>query len=328
MKKYFSVLLLILTALSCDETDTEDNLTSVENPLEIVESSIINMIGDMTSIGSTKGALALRSLADLIELDLEEIGLAKNGHLQSFIVKATVDSDPNLLAELHGTYTWDFDKQEFIRTESEGLIIRFPSGASSFNNSELTIRELRSSGLKQVNLPTSIEATLTVDGEQVSKLIFEVEWSMTGLPVSSSIIFELDPYIFSVNFDDTFDQKSSLLASISEAESTLIAVDLSVEFVSSRKEEFMALNGGVKYKDFSLDGKMDIVNLEEEFDPNDFIDLLLYHNEEKIGQLVFQLDEVSGEFMPFVEFTDGTVISVDELIEPLKNQIEIFLKGF
>ncbi|MEP5613512.1 MAG: hypothetical protein ABJP45_14770, partial [Cyclobacteriaceae bacterium] len=137
-------------------------------------------------------------------------------------------------------------------------------------------------------------------------------------------------------FDDSEVSTTSLAVALLLNGENLVGVDVDVEFDSEDKLELKSISGDVSYRTLKIVGSVsdDQMNNSEDGDPNDYIDLALFVGEDKAGDIVFIFEEIveDGEtyedYVAYVEYADGTKEKLEEILEPVINEIDQLLEDF
>ena len=105
---------------------------------------------------------------------------------------------------------------------------------------------------------------------------------------------------------------------------TIVGVDVDVEFETGEKEDVSFVEGFVQYYNLKIAGNMDVPTVEEEEngDINDFVNLELLLDDEKVGDIVFEED------LAYVVYADGSKELLEEIIQPVIDDIEELFEDF
>ncbi len=360
--KKLAILFILFIVYACSSSDEPEILAPEDAKAAIVENTT-SLTTDIVGITQSEGANALIELINLTNLAdpfngrtsitrSETYKLLKEKSVQFksiFIPKGSV----NLRTDQHGgfdfeanwgIYEWEPLEEDFIKTSSEGemIIIRFPTEGSSTNNAELritgyneTLITFEENGLIEEDYyPTLITADLSIDGVLMIDLIFEAAYNDFGDPISADISLFINPYQFTLSFDDTNSLSTSLSASISKNDNILASVSVDVIFSNQEKEDVSVLEGFIQYLDLKLSGRIDVAGLEEiddlgEGDPNEFIDLTLTIGSQVAGNIIL-VEEVDDNFpddiewVPYVEYSDGSRERLEDILEDTIIELEDF----
>ncbi|SNT19869.1 hypothetical protein SAMN05421640_2807 [Ekhidna lutea] len=352
MKKLLGVLLLGLFILSGCNNDDEKNVDlTADDAKALVNNSADKLGDDVVSLVESDGAQAVIDFANLLEGSAVIGGRVSekewtkgrlNLIIQYFVngpAARTSNDDVTSLEDIQGLYEWNPEIGDFDKAESEFFIVKFPTEGSETNNAELKISALEfvkitedhGEYVDEYYLPSIIVGYVKVDETTVIELDFEVNWSSVGAPEKAEVSLFVSPFNFELSFDDTFAQKSSILSSISISDELIVAIDLSVEFESAEKEEPVYFEGSVTYRDLKIGGDVDVRDLPEDADPNDFINLALFSGDTKVGDIVFELEEIEPgfeDYVAYVEYSDGTKENLEDILEPVLQEIEETFEEF
>jgi len=242
--KILTIFFILIVSFSCND-DEELVILTPEAAKTLIAEEAQAIHNDIVGIVQTEGAEALTDLMDLTNLAdpfngrssmtrSETYQLLKKKSLQFksiFIPRESV----NLRTDQHGgfdfeanwgIYEWIPLEEDFIKISGEGemIIIRFPTEGSQTNNAELRITGYseklityeEDGFVEEDYYPTLITADLSIEGELMVDLIFEATYNDFGDPVSADISLFINPYRFTLSFDDTNNLSASLSASISK----------------------------------------------------------------------------------------------------------------
>ena len=360
--KILTIFLILITSFSCNDSD-EPEILAPENAKAAITVNTSNLTTDIVGITQSEGAEALVDLIDLTDLadpfngrsslNRSEINkLLKEKSLQFksiFIPRGSV----NLRTDQHGgfdfeanwgIYEWIQMEGIFVKSPSEGemIIIRFPTEGSQTNNAELritgyneTLIIYEENGIVNEDYyPTLITADLSVDEELMVDLVFEAAYNDIGDPISADISLFINPYRFTLNFDDTNSLSASLSASISKNDNIIASVSVDVVFSNLEKEDVSVLEGFVQYLDLKISGRIDVAGLVEiedlgEGDPNEFINLKLTIGSQVAGNIIL-VEEIDDSFpdetewVPYIEYSDGSRERLEDLLEETIIELEYF----
>lgn len=346
------VLSLIMIAsfllASCskdEEVEEKKPLTVEESKLE-VESLMGKGSDDVLSMIESKGIDGARAFLDLAadfdfgEDEDEEIGVIvkqKVREIAQFFAYGPASrfadgkDEGTSFDEIKGLYTWNPTTETFDETESDVFVVKFPTEGSTSNNAELKISELEMFIVIEEDdfftdedeYPDIIKGYMKIDGVEVISLDFDADWSDTGELNKADIDFLLAPFSFDMGFDQTVGNTASLSTSMQANDENLMAVDVTVNFLSDEQDEVESVDGFVQYCGLKVAGSADIETLDaesegEDEDPdlNKVFDLAVSIDEQEIGTVVFKED------IPYVQYTDGSEKMVEELIETAIDDVE------
>lgn len=353
MKKLFVLLTLTLVFLTgCQNDDSGPaDLTSKEASEKIVSTGE-EAAADIVSMVDSEGVTALTAFAELFSDFDQFTGRAADKSwvkskleiISNYFVygpAGRVSNDEFVFDDIKGVHEWNFDLEEFEKTDdSEFFIVKFPSEESTTNNAELKIVDLQfvtitmtdEWGTYDEQYPTVIEGTLKVDGETFVSLEASAEWSSEGFPEKAEVDLLVSPFTFLLDFDDTNNLTSTASASIAKDSKTLVGVSVLLTFETAEKEEPTDIEGFVQYSSVKLAGSIDIAGYEEnestngepnpDFDANDYVDLEVQIDNVKVGDIIF-IDDVA-----YIEYNDGTKEILEEILEDVIAEIEEAFEQF
>ncbi|WP_424962176.1 hypothetical protein [Ekhidna sp.] len=352
MKKLFALSIIGLSVLTGCQNEDEKNVDlNAEEASQVINASADQLSNDVVSLVESEGVSAMTDFAELLE-GSEVIGGRVSQKawtkerldliIQYFVngpSARTNNDQPTTFDDIKGLYEWNPAIQEFDEEASEYFIVKFPTEGSETNNAELkisdlqfvTITETHGGFVDEYEVPSVIVGYLKVDDVTYIELDFNVNWSSEGMPEEADVSLFVKPFTFTIKFDDTFATSASLLSSIYIDEELIIGIDLDVQFEDNTKEEPVYFEGSISYRTMKIAGNVDIREIEEEGDPNDYINLALYNNDSKLGDIVFVLEEVDGgyeDYVAYVEYSDGSKENLDEILEPILAEIEDVFEGF
>ena len=214
----------IILLTSCDknkgEGEIENPLTSEQNK-ELIQEIGVEFVNEMATMQEQEGVGALTSFGILLDGGYDDEGgriasssvtkIAKAilgftyqkasatefGYASSQIAQDEEDeitSLEELFDENTGTYTWNFDTEDYDYEDnsSDALIFKFPSEVDgTSNNATLTLTNYSSVQVAnpidedyEGDLPTSLDVTLDVDGTTAMTYGFEIDYNSEGIPES------------------------------------------------------------------------------------------------------------------------------------------------
>lgn len=341
---YLPVLLALLMACS---DENESNELSAENASDQINSIASEMNGDVVTLVQSEGIDGALTLVDFVDNSTQlgrvspyqadesaSLVMQKAGviaHYFTYGISALLGEEPDFFIENKGVWEWNFDLDDFERVDdAEAIIIRFPSEGSMVNNAEFGLTEVEVVYIDEEELPTSIQAYLTVDEVKYIDLDFLVNYTADGFPETADISLDVLPFSLEVSFDDTQVTLTSLAATLLLEGENLIGVDVDVEFESEAKVEPILIAGEVSYRTLRIVGSVSNTEMDnsEDSDPNDYVDLALFIGDEKVGDIVFELEEivedgqVYEEYIAYVEYADGTRENLEDIFAGVIDEIE------
>lgn len=343
--RYYLPVLMAFLIASCG--NEEDNSLDSVNASAQINAIAGEMNDDVVTLVQSEGVNGALSLVDLIE-NSAELGRVTPYEVlenRSFVanqinkisfsftegVAVALGQEPDDFTEIKGVYEWNFDLEDFEKTgESDFLIILFPVEESTTNNGEFRLTEFTVVEIDGEELPTSIQADLSVDGSKVIDLDFSVNYDSVGNPETANITLDVLPFALNLTFDDTQAQATSLAVTLFLEGSSLMGVDVDIMFDSEEKLEVNSVAGEVSYLDLRIVGSIndDQMDNSDDSNPNDYIDLALFIGENKAGDIVFILEEIIEDgqtyedWVPYVEYTDGTQEKLEDILQPVIDEIE------
>lgn len=344
-QKFLTLTLLsMMMMVSCSED--ENNLSSENAAIEL--SSIVGQMGDdvvtMIKSNGTDGAVELVKLLE----DTEGLGrvahyepdaakpfIIQKGHALSYYfatgVARTLDVDPDDITTQTGIWEWNNLVQNWVFVEeSDILIVRFPAEGSSENNAEFRLVEYEEVLIDFEEYPTVIDADLSVDGEKVIDLDFNVNYADDGFPETADVFLDVIPFSFNISFDDTEAISSSFSSQILLEGENITGIELTVDYETSDKIEPVFIEGEVSYRSLSIEGSLDIVAADnsETGDPSDALDLDVLIDNEKIGDIIFVEEDITDEFgtyteyVPYIQYGDGSREKLEDIFNDIEEEIE------
>ena len=341
-----TVILFVLTG--CNNEDDLSSDVSSQEAQEVVDNTAASMSGDIVSLVESEG---VEELIHLVEL-LDEYALVGGRVSQKSWTKErlktishyfvngpaarTGTNEPQSFDDIKGLYTWNFELEDFDVEDSEFFIVRFPSEGSSTNNVEFKISTLEfvtvtdswEDIVDEYEVPSKIEAYLKLDDAVLADLNYAVDWSSNGTPEKADVSLFLAPFKFVINFSDTFAKSTSLLTSISINDELIASVDVDVTYETDSKDDVIKVEGNVQYRGLKIDGNIDATKIGLDGDPNDFVELTLYADNAKIGDIIFELEEDDDgfqDYVPYVMYEDGTKESLEAILAPVFEEINSIL---
>jgi hypothetical protein len=232
-----------------------------------------------------------------------------------------------------GVYAWDptlGDQGEFkLVDESDIIIILFPTEGSETNNARLELTaysevEFYDEEFDEYRYePAELKASLFVNQAKVASLDLVIEWDELGFPLSGSVTLEVAPYKATVSFNDAAATASSISASFIKGDRTLIATSVTANYSDDSKSEesLTTLEGYVQFLELKVQGTINTAAADEqEVDWNEIVDVALYHNNDKLGDIVFVME--NDEPVAYLQYTDGSTEKLETVLQPVIDEIE------
>ena len=148
---------------------------------------------------------------------------------------------------------------------------------------------------------------------------FRVNWSSEEFPETADIYIFVNPFTFDFNFNDSEAQSSSLEASISIGSDVIASIDLVAHYETTLKVFPSDIEGSIAYRSLKIAGGIDVLSGlgNEDGNPNDYVDLSIYIEDERVGDIVFELeaDGMEEYYVAYIVYLDGTAESLEDLID-------------
>lgn len=337
MKKLPIVLLSLIVLASCNsgEDDPGKDLSSDE-AIAAIENMADQASQDVIDMMQSDGAEAALQLTDFLDassefgadarMDQESVKrrILKIAKFYATSPSKRVATDEPSDDVPTGIYEWDAQLEDFVwLDDSDDLILKFPAGDSEANNAIFTLSDLE---FNVDDLPSKIVATLTIDETTMIDLHFVVNWSSEGLPEQADVYLFVNPFTFDLNYNYGT-ETTSLMFSIAKGDEILAAIDLESN-LDLESEVLPVIEGSVEYRGVKIAGRVDLAGVDDaifnETDPNEEIDLALFVDGDKVGDIVLVLEtqDEYTEYVPYVVFEDGTEKSLEDLLESIFSTID------
>ncbi|MEM9897467.1 MAG: hypothetical protein AAF789_13970, partial [Bacteroidota bacterium] len=243
--------------VACGSDEDENRTLSPENAAAEIELTLNGANQDIISMLETDGMQAIISFLGLFE-EIDQFA-GRQEHRSWIkeklvgIEQIFVSGPSNRLSSqdqfdfqsITGVFKWSEGSSDFIRTsDSDSLIVFFPSEGSDENNTVLTISDLafetfsveEEFDIFTIEVPTSIVGNVVLNDVEVVSVDISASWSTDGFPDKANLNVTLSEFSYSLTLDDQASLNTSLSASISKANADLMAVDINIEFESTDKE--------------------------------------------------------------------------------------------
>jgi len=346
MKKHFiwSTLLASSILFSCeDETTTAAGEVNAEDAKAEINSLANQASQDITRLTESEGVNGALDLLQLLEefdfnarkSDAEGVRDQLHTIAQYFVYgpsSRVSDDEPFSFADIKGLYEWNPETEAFDKSPSDFFIVRFPTEGSNSNDAELKISNLEfvtivenfDGFVDEYQVPTRINGYLKIDEVEVIRLDFTAEWTDNGFPERADVVLLVSPFTFTIGFNNTFPLSSSLVTSVKLDNEVIIGMDVDVDFMTEEKEEPKFVEGFVQYYNLKISGSVDVPadGEDENVDINEFVNLVLLLDDEKIGDIVFEED------LAYVVYEDGSRELLEEILEPVIEEIEELFEEF
>jgi len=225
---------------------------------KFVEDEGRSVVKKLEALPDAEAIKALNTLADLNmpEVDITLSAVARIGHQPNKVAAvgrtlATVAETDVTLNNAYGIYEYNHQRDDWDKTaSSEKLELRFPAFVNSQTNNAVLTIVYTSDGQaididgESVELPTAVNASLKVAGQEVLKLVSSYAYESDGLPKNIDVTLTMGSY------------KATLMA---EKDGTTKA---EVKF-SMDDEELVAASLEAETRNYNLDTFEDEDNLED-----------------------------------------------------------------
>ena len=347
-----AALSILIGISSCNDDDKNANQLSKDEAKSTITQFNTTAVNDLQSLTDATGIQAVKNLVDLTETDdpFGRMGGTDKKKIKLFFQKKGRDfktifaankavagrtaNDEAFDFEANmGVYEWNPELGEagaFEKTGASEIIeIQFPTEGSTTNNASLQLTEYSEIEVYDEEWeeysyqPELLTAFLFVNEVKVVSLHLESEWDELGFPLIVDITLSIDEFKLDVSFDDSGLTTSSLSVSLLRNTETVMATSVTVKYGNDSKSEesLKSIEGFVQVKNLKLSGD---INLEAadaaEVDWNDIINLALYSDNKKLGDVVF-VDE-DGEFIAYLQYADGTKDKLDTILQPVLDELD------
>ncbi len=340
--------LVVLIGISACNDDEGTGQLSKEDAKARLDEFNAGASGDLQGFADADGVQAIKDFFDLTQTDdpfgrmsvdkgkFRAFFSEKGRAFKSIFVKGPAFGRTKgaISFEEHaGVYAWNpelGEQGEFeLIDESNIIIILFPTEGSQTNNARLEI-----SAIDEVEVYdeewdeyryelAELKATLDVNQTEVASIDLEIEWDELGFPLSGSVTLAVSPYTASVSFNDAASTSSSITASFIKGDRTLIAISVTANYTDdSKSEESLSnLDGYVQFLDLKVQGSINVAAADEqEVDWNEIVDVALYHNTDKLGDIVFVME--NEEPVPYLQYADGSTEKLETVLKPVIDEIQ------
>lgn len=352
--KNFSKSLILAAAFfcySCDNDDAGEKTLTPEEAKTSIETVTSEMEDDLVEMVNNEGTKALVDLLDLMwfadpfsrQMDPEEVSRKKIAQRVKKIRDVFVPESARLLSEDGGfdfesnlgVYDYDPDIFDFVQTTVGGdhIALNFPTEGSATNNATLRILDYKEiiftenyDGWEfESYLVTILDADLSIDNTTLVQLELDVDYSDDGEVEDADISLSLTPYTYTLKFGSNTSEDFSLAFAVSKGSDKIMGTEVTISFASGDIDMLSKIDGEVYYRALAIRGNMDFSSLEdgESADINDFVNLSVYYEDSKVGDIVF--DEMDGELIAYIEYADGSKELLEDLLEPIIDELEDFI---
>ena len=330
----FTILITLFSIVfySCDKEDTNTGLTS-EEASAAINSNINEISADIVEMAESDG---INGMIDLMESyiftaredDAVDVKLQISEIFQDFVTgpsEEVADDEVESFDDIKGLYVWNFETEMFDKSASAFFIVQFPTEESSTNNAEFKITQLELEEIideyydgyvDEYLVPSLIEAQLKINEKVAISLDLNVDWSSDGYPNLANIALVVEPFTLTIGFDDLQTKSSSLLAMLKMNDKNILGIDVDLEFETELKEYLTVMEGDILYNNLRVKGRASDSEYNE--DINESIDIEIFIDEEKAGDLVF----IGDDEVPYIRYLDGTTEEIEILFEEAIEEIE------
>lgn len=245
---------------SVDENKLEEPkdfsaLTSEEHKAKLEEEGV-KMVNDMSGLATSSSVAASVSLGYHLDMDdptsaeykstrdnvafevvyqLKAYGegnrsLAKTVNNINNLMSSTEDDISDIWNDIKGSYTWNASTESWDYTSGgETAIFEFPSEMEgSSNNATFTISKVEVANVDipeegPTEIPTAIEANMTIDGSEVMSFTASASYTSDGLPQKSSSELTLNDYSLAYSFENKENKDVSASMSFKKGDKTMMA---------------------------------------------------------------------------------------------------------
>ena len=230
--------------------------------------------------------------------------------------------------EKKGVYTYNFQTESFSRTADSDIIkILYPTEGSTTNNAEFRLsayQEIATPNGDEAYSPTLIDATVLVDGIVQGELDLTAQYGTDGQTIYAKFSVSLIPYTFDLTLDDRNSSTSSVSESLSKSGKTLIGFEVKATYNSSVKsdENISKVSGYIQLMSIKFVFSVEAEDLADANDITDIVRVSIKIDGKNAGKIVFEMDETTGEPVPYVKYNDGSQELLSSVLEDLIIQLD------
>ena len=290
----------------------------------------MNQLSVLTDGGLPLGRKSSKKREDVIE-KLKSGVYAIRHLLKHSTANARVnDDEPFIFDDNKGVYEWNFQEEAFDRTgDSEIIEISFPTEGSITNNAEFKMtayEEEATPNGDEAYSPTLIKASIFIDETKQLELDAEVQYGSEDEPVKGDIYYFVNPFALDISFDDTKPKSSSFSESLSKSGQVIVGFGATVNFSDASKDEssIESAKANIQLVDikFIISAKM---TESSSGDINDFVSISINVKGKNGGRIILEQDATTGEYVPYVKYTDGSSEPLENLLQDLSFEVEDML---
>lgn len=294
----------------------------------------MNQLSTLTNESNPFGRKSSRKREQVIE-NLKAGVYAIRGILKNSTTAANarVNSDePFDYNANKGIYEWDPQEGAFVPTgESEIIEIRFPTEGSATNNAEFRLtsyaEELTPHGDQRYS-PTHVEASIFVNETKELELNADIDYGDEDAPAKGDVYYFVNPFALEISLDDTKTTASTFSESLSKSGKVLIGFGATVNFYDASKLEdaIKSASAHIQLVDLKFVIVAKTPQSSSSGDINDFVTIPIQVNHKAGGRIILELNETTGEVIPYVKYTDGSTELLETLLQDLSSEIEDMLQ--
>lgn len=286
----------------------------------------MNQLSGLTDQSNPFGRKSARKREQAIE-NLKAGVYAIRGILNHAARQARVSSDePFDFESSTGVYEWNSQEEIFVRTDDSDIIeINFPTEGSETNDATFKMtayEEVATPNGDEAYSPTLIMASIEIAGTKELELNAEVQYGDEDQPVKGDIYYFVNPFALEVSFDDTKSKSTSFSETLSKSGNVLIGFGASVTFNDASKDEaaISSANGYMQLLDvkFVMSAKMS----QTAEDINDIVRITIKVKNKEGGKIVLEQDATTGEFIPYIKYTDGSTELLSDVLQDLSLELD------
>lgn len=248
-----------------------------------------------------------------------------------------------------GTYTYNHGENTWSRTEDQTatVVIRFPtSPTQTSNNGVLTVGNYSdtevSIGEEPVFLPTSLDLSLVVDGEEVITVdLNSIEYANNAdfqIPIAIDLGIYVNPYSISLVVNNSSSTEFSLDLDFSDdSDVCATGIHAEVELASSdyqnlTEQDLLKATFALYSNDLTIQSTGGIAEILQITDPtiaqiNAFLDLEILYDDFKIADIVIEEGDME-EVIVLLEYKDETTEDAANYYEDFIAELESLFTSY
>lgn len=350
MKKIHLIFALFTVVIFSSCKKEKDKLTTPLTPDEAskkIEATAGQLKNDLQKLANSEGLKSISGIMNMIRVrkmfgnidDLSEKLAQKTSDFTRKLTQIVPSNEGSrlikgkfLFSKITGKFVWDNNEKRFKKvSESANLILLFPSDENAAtNNAVLTITKFSVFQEKNRLFPKELVGDLKVSGKLQASVNLTASYAKDGMPLLANLNYFMNPFTLKIDGSNKLGEDTKLNAVFSLDKEVVSSNNIKVTFKDSSTKNLNSISkveSEQTLRNIKLKGSVDVASMEAlKNDPNKLFNYELFVDNRKAGDILIKRE--SDETVPYIKYLDGTTKKLEEVMQPVADEIQKLIKKF